>query len=312
MLWPWGVERTENDFNTHSPNNKGMAVIAQRLAYHNNYSSQQLLSYNTEGTTKDAFYGYLGAPSYTVEMGRSFYEDCGVFARETYPENFNGFHYLSRVLYRPYQLPFGPDTVNVKVGAATVQAGDKVAVSRRPSTTTATATRTPARPTSCRRRIRWSTTSRRPRRMSTSCPGKPGAVGIDMTLVDLRPGQGPTIPDATKTATGSIDTTGLAAGEHMVYVQGTNADGKAGAVSAQFLTVTAAPRCRRRPTAAAVRSASPTWLFALLARARASLPPSRAPRPEPRRRANATSSSSIGARADAAPVSASKGCPHEI
>ena len=129
VLWPWGVERTENGFNTHTPNNKGMSVIGQRLAYHNNYSSQQLLDYNTEGTTKDSMYGYLGAPAYTVEMGRSFYEDCGVFARETFPENFNGFHYLSRVLYRPYQLPFGPDTVNVQVGAAAAQAGAKVAVS---------------------------------------------------------------------------------------------------------------------------------------------------------------------------------------
>jgi hypothetical protein len=128
VLWPWGVERAENGFNTHSPNNKGMAVIGQRLAYHNNYSSQQLLSYNTEGTTKDAMYGYLGAPSYTVEMGRSFYEDCGVFDRETYPENFNGFHYLSRVLHRVYQLPFGPDTVNVVMGKTTAQAGESVSV----------------------------------------------------------------------------------------------------------------------------------------------------------------------------------------
>ena len=48
-------------------------------------------------------------------------------------------------------------------------------------------------------------------------------------------------PDATKTATGEIDTTGLAPGRHMVYVQGTNADGKPGAVSAAFLDVTAAP-----------------------------------------------------------------------
>ncbi len=48
-------------------------------------------------------------------------------------------------------------------------------------------------------------------------------------------------PDATKTASGTINTTGLSPGRHMVYVQGTNADGKAGALSAAFLTVTAAP-----------------------------------------------------------------------
>jgi hypothetical protein len=239
VLWPWGVERTENDFNTHSPNNKGMAVIAQRLAYHNNYSSQQLLSYNTEGTTKDAFYGYLGAPSYTVEMGRSFYEDCGVFARETYPENFNGFHYLSRVLYRPYQLPFGPDTVNVKMERDTVQAGIYAVVTAtvddnryRYSNAGQADILPPPYP------VVYNITSAKA--YVDKLPWEAGAVGINMTLAVSDQARSD-YPGATKTATGSIDTTNLAPGEHMVYVQGTNADGKAGAVSAQFLTVTAPP-----------------------------------------------------------------------
>ena len=239
VLWPWGVERTENGFNTHTPNNKGMATIGQRLAYHNNYSSQQLLDYNTEGTTKDSMYGYLGAPSYTVEMGRSFYEDCGVFARETFPENFNGFHYLSRVLYRPYKLPFGPDTVNVKMDAATVQAGEFAVV----------------RATVDDNRYRYSNAGqpdilpppypvvyniKSAKAYVDKLPWEAGAVGINMQLTASDQAKSD-FPDATKTATGSIDTTGLTPGEHMVYVQGTNADDKPGAVSAQFLTVTAAP-----------------------------------------------------------------------
>ncbi len=239
VLWPWGVERTENGFNTHTPNNKGMSVIGQRLAYHNNYSSQQLLDYNTEGTTKDSMYGYLGAPSYTVEMGRSFYEDCGVFARETYPENFNGFHYLSRVLYRPYKLPFGPDTVNVQVNKATVQAGAPVSV-------TATVDDN---------RYRYSNAGqpdilpppypvvyniKSAKVYVDKLPWEEGAVGTDMQLTASDQAKSD-YPDATKTAIVSIDTTNLSAGEHMVYVQGTNADDKPGAVSAQFLNVTAAP-----------------------------------------------------------------------
>jgi carboxypeptidase T len=239
VLWPWGVERTENGFNTHTPNNKGMAVIAQRMAYHNNYSSQQLLSYNTEGTTKDAMYGYLGAPSYTVEMGRSFYEDCGVFARETYPENFNGFHYVSRILHRVYQLPFGPDTVNVKVAEASVQAGDK-------ATVTATVDDN---------RYRYSNAGqgdilpppypvvyniKSAMAYVDKLPWEAGAVGVPLALSTSNQAKAD-FPDATKTASGSIDTTGLAAGRHMVYVQGTNEDGKPGALSAAFLTVTAAP-----------------------------------------------------------------------
>ena len=239
VLWPWGVERAENDNNTHTPNNKGMAVIAQRLAYHNNYSSQQLLSYNTEGTTKDAMYGYLGAPSYTVEMGRSFYEDCGVYQRETYPENFNGFHYLSRILRRVYQLPFGPDTVDVRTGAVSVDAGQKVTV-------TATVDDN---------RYRYSNAGQAEilpppypvvfniqsaKAYVDKLPWEAGAVGVDMTLSTSAQARSD-YPDATKLATGTIDTTGLSVGRHMVYVQGTNTDGKPGAVSAAFLDVTAAP-----------------------------------------------------------------------
>ena len=239
VLWPWGVERTENGNNTHTPNNKGMAVIAQRLAYHNNYSSQQLLSYNTEGTTKDAIYGYLGAPAYTVEMGRSFYEDCGVFERETFPENFNGFHWLSRVLYRPYQLPFGPDTVNVKVAEASVPSGSKATVSA----------------TVDDNRYRYSNAGqgdilpppypvvynvKSAMAYIDKLPWEPGAVGTPLALAASDQAKAD-FPDATKTVTGAVDTTGLAVGRHMVYVQGTNDDGKAGALSAAFLDVTAAP-----------------------------------------------------------------------
>ncbi len=239
VLWPWGVERTENGNNTHTPNNKGMAVIAQRLAFHNNYSSQQLLSYNTEGTTKDAMYGYLGAPAYTVEMGRSFYEDCGVFARETYPENFNGFHYLSRVLHRVYQLPFGPDTVDVKVGAASVVAGEKVAVTAtvddnryRYSNAGQSTILPPPYPVVYNVKSAMAYIDKK--------PWEAGAVGVPLTLATSVQAKAD-FPDATKTVTGSLDTTGLAAGRHMVYVQGTNDDGKAGALSAAFLDVTAAP-----------------------------------------------------------------------
>lgn len=239
VLWPWGVERAENGFNTHTTNNKGMAVIAQRLAYHNNYSSQQLLSYNTEGTTKDAAYGYLGAPAYTVEMGRSFYEDCGVFERETYPENFNGFHYLSRVLHRVYKLPFGPDTVNVVMGASSVQAGNKVTVSAtvddnryRYSNAGQSTIKPPPYP------VVYNITGAKA--YVDKLPWEAGAVGVEMTLGESAQARSD-FPDATKTALGEIDTTGMAPGRHMVYVQGTNADGKPGAVSAAFLDVTAAP-----------------------------------------------------------------------
>lgn len=238
VLWPWGVERAENGFNTHTPNNKGMAVIAQRMAFHNNYSSQQLLSYNTEGTTKDAFYGYLGAPAYTVEMGRSFYEDCGVFARETYPENFNGFHYISRILHRVYKLPFGPDTVDVRVAQnGSVAPGTKVALSAtiddnryRYSNAGQSTIKPPPYP------VVFNIKSANA--YIDKLPWEEGATPIPLALSASDQARSD-FPQATMSAGGMIDTAGLAPGRHMVYVQGINADDKPGAVSAAFLDIAA-------------------------------------------------------------------------
>lgn len=240
VLWPWGVERTENGFNTHTPNNKGMAVIGQRMAFHNNYSSQQLLSYNTEGTTKDAFYGYLGAPSYTVEMGRSFYEDCGVFDRETYPENFNGFHYLSRILHRVYKLPFGPDTVDVRIGLGeAVTPGTKVALSAtvddnryRYSNAGQSTIKPPPYP------VVYNIKSANA--YIDKLPWEEGATAIPLTLSSSDQARSD-FPDATMSAGTMLDTAGLKPGRHMVFVQGVNADNKPGAVSAAFLDISATP-----------------------------------------------------------------------
>ncbi len=239
ILWSWGVRRSENENNIQTPNNLGLATIAQRMAYHNKYSAQQVLGYDTEGTTKDAVYGYLGAPSYTVEMGRSFYESCDNFNKEVYPENFNGFHYLSRVLYRPYQLPQGPDTVDVKIAAEAVQAGAKALV-----TATVDDNRylyskpgqsdIPAPPVPVVKKIKTALA------YVGKLPWEAGAVGIPLAL-SASDQASPGLEEATRTASGMLDTTGLAPGRHMVYVQGINEDDKPGSVSAAFLNVKAAP-----------------------------------------------------------------------
>jgi len=71
-------------------------------------------------------------------------------------------------------------------------------------------------------------------------PWEAGAVGTALSLSVSAQAKAD-YPDATKVAAGAISTTGLSAGRHMVYVQGTNSDGKPGAVSAAFLDVAAAP-----------------------------------------------------------------------
>lgn len=238
ILWPWGVKRSENNNSIQTPNNLGLATIAQRMAYHNRYSAQQVLGYNTEGTTKDAIYGYLGAPSYTLEMGRSFYESCSNFNKEVYPENFNGLHYLSRVLHRPYQLPKGPDTVEVKIAADEVTVGAKAAITalvddNRYLYSKPGQSDIPAPPVPVVKNVTAATA------YVDKLPWEPGAKGIPLVLSASNKAKAG-YKNATKIAKGSIDTTGLAAGRHLVYVQGTTENGQVGSVSAAFLHVKAA------------------------------------------------------------------------
>ncbi len=76
--------------------------------------------------------------------------------------------------------------------------------------------------------------------MSASCRGRPARSASRWTL-SASDQASPGLEEATRTASGVLDTTGLAPGRHMVYVQGINEDDKPGSVSAAFLNVKAAP-----------------------------------------------------------------------
>ena len=45
--------------------------------------------------TDDTFYGVLGVPSYTIDLGISFFEDCATFEAQTYPTNSAALLYAS-------------------------------------------------------------------------------------------------------------------------------------------------------------------------------------------------------------------------
>jgi PKD repeat protein len=66
-------------------------------------------------------------------------------------------------------------------------------------------------------------------------PWQPGAVALPLTAADGA------FNSSTEGLTGSIDTTGLSLGRHIVYVRARDAGGTWGAVSASFLNVTNSP-----------------------------------------------------------------------
>jgi len=124
VLWPWGD--TSND----SPNVAELTTFGRRIAWFNGYTPEQSNElYFTDGTTDDSMYGLLGVASYTIETnGFDFFEDCATFESNTAPTNLEALRYISRSLHAPYQLPAGPDTVDVEVSADLVVPGDSIAV----------------------------------------------------------------------------------------------------------------------------------------------------------------------------------------
>src|SRR6478672_5217305 len=123
VLWPWAYTATD------APNAPALQTLGRRLAYFNNYRPVQWNGlYLADGTNTDTVYGTTGAPSYTIELGQEFFEDCSTFESSTYPQNFNALKYAARNLQEPYLSPSGPDTTSVGASATVIMRGQGLAV----------------------------------------------------------------------------------------------------------------------------------------------------------------------------------------
>ena len=121
VLWPWGHSTTP------SGNSEALATLGMRMAWFNDYEPQQSVGlYATRGTTDDFAYGELGVPSYTIELGVAFFENCTTFESETAPHNLAALRYAARTLHAPYQLPAGPDSTTLLAVPSLAVAGTPV------------------------------------------------------------------------------------------------------------------------------------------------------------------------------------------
>jgi hypothetical protein len=215
VLWPWSFSGTA------PPNNAPLRTLGRRLAWFNDYHPQQWFNmYAGDGTETDAIYGRTGAPSYTVEMGVSFFEDCNTFETSTYPKNIAAIRYAARSLWAPYVYPAGPDT-------SALNASPALAVPGTPVTITAT--------------VDDGT-------FNQSAGTEPvQAIASVTAYIDhtpwngggarsMSPGDG-RFDGSREVATLRIDTRGLAPGRHVVYVQGKDAAGQAGTPQAVYFSV---------------------------------------------------------------------------
>jgi murein tripeptide amidase MpaA len=216
VLWPWAYTTAT------APNATQLRTLGRRLAYFNNYKPVQWTGlYEADGTNTDTIYGATGAPSYTIEMGKEFFEDCATFESTTFPQNFAAMKYAARNLHDPYVSPSGPDVTSMGESAAVVAPGQVFAVAA------------------------WIDDSRF--NQSNGTEAVQAISGASATL-DAAPWSASAMPIAMRAHDGAfdssreevtlnIDTRSLAYGRHVVYVRGTDASGRSGTPSAVYFTV---------------------------------------------------------------------------
>jgi hypothetical protein len=217
VLWPWGTTTAP------APNGAALATLGRRLAWFNGYLPTQSIGlYPTDGTSDGPSYGELGVAAFTFELGTSFFQTCDVFENTIKPNNLPALVYAAKVARAPYRLPAGPE-----VTAAALAGGQPV-----PAGLTA-----PLQASATDARFNQGNGAEpvQPLASAAAYVGTPpwlaGAVALPLQAADGA------FDTATEALAGQVDTGTLAPGRHLVYVQATDAAGRAGPVTAAFLEV---------------------------------------------------------------------------
>ena len=224
VLWPWGETATP------APNAVALQSLGRKLAFFNGYTPQQSIGlYPTDGTSDSPSYFELGVASFTIELGTSFFESCASYEGSTKPNNLPALIYAAKVLRTPYLTPSGPDVTALSLAGdaagAGVTAGTPVGLS-------ASATDT---------RFNNSNGVEASQAISAAeytldvPPWAAGAMPVALVAADGA------FNSSTEALSGNVNTSGLAAGKHLLYVRARDASGAWGAVSASFINITAAP-----------------------------------------------------------------------
>jgi carboxypeptidase T len=220
VLWPWGVRTAP------APNGDSLQALGRRFAWFNNYSPIQSIGlYPTDGTSDAVSYGELGVPAFTFELGTDFFQSCAVYESTVRPDNLPALLYAAKMVRTPYQTAGGPDVTKVKLSKKAATRGVAAGV---PVTITSSATD-----------LRFNNSEgTEPTQNITAAefyidvpPWQAGAAAQAMSAGDGA------FNDKTEGLTGTIDTTGLTNGKHLVYVRARDGSNTWGPFTASFLQI---------------------------------------------------------------------------
>lgn len=219
VLWPWAFSSSV------PPNGPAMQTLGRKLAAFNGYTPAQAVELNPEdGSSVDFAYGELGLPSYRVELGTAFFENCSAFENTILPANLEALLFAARVLGDPYMSPFGPETLNINLSSTRVRQG---------RTVTLTATMDDARFNTSNGDEPVQNIAAAQYYIDTpSWVSSPAPVAWSMSAADG------SFDSNSEVVQAQIDTSVLSAGRHTIFLEGKDGDDNRGPVAAVFLEVT--------------------------------------------------------------------------
>lgn len=217
LLYPWGTNGSD------AGNGVQLATLARKFSYWNGHTPQRGVElYETDGTSDGPSYGELGVPAFTFELGTAFFEQCSYYTGTILPKNLPSLVYAAKTVRTPYMTPAGPDVSAVAISnTAPVPPG---------TTLTVTATLDDTRYSNANGTEPTQNIAAAEYYVDLP-PWAPGAVAIPMVASDGA------FNAKTEGASASLNTTGLSAGKHLVYVRGKDVSGNWGAISAVFVNI---------------------------------------------------------------------------
>lgn len=216
VLWPWGFPGGA------APNDTALTTLGRKFAFFNGYEPEQALYfYPTDGTTDDFAYGELGVAAYTFEIGTSFFQGCSAFESRILPDNLNALLYAAKAARAPYLLPAGPEVLDITFSRQQPRLGETLRVLA----------------------VVDDTRYQQAYGIEPTQPISAARLYLDIPPWDVANSPQPILLQAADGAfdspqeevIGVIDTWGMQAGRHLVYLEGQDADGNWGVVSAAFL-----------------------------------------------------------------------------
>jgi hypothetical protein len=217
VLWPYG------NTSTPAPNGTAMQTLGRRLAYFNGYTPEQSIGlYPTDGTSDDVSYVELGVASFTIELGTSFFESCSSYSGSTKPKNLPALWYAAKVARTPYITPAGPDvttpTFSPSADTSPVSAGTSLTLSSVANDTHFNQSNG-TEPTETVAAAEY---------YIDTPPWVAGAVAHPLSGA---------FSSTSTNLTGTVSTSGLSNGKHIVFTRAQGASGTWGPISAQFIQI---------------------------------------------------------------------------